>query len=229
MISYEYFLKNLEDVYRRIRETCKKCCRNPKDIKLLPVTKNHPDKIIEYCQRAGLMAVGENRVQEASQKKASTKFHIKWELVGHLQSNKVKQAIATFDRIQSVDTEKLLEKIDKISSSEDIVMPIMIEVNAGNDPAKHGVALDEAEKLTAMALNCRHVKLEGLMTIAPLSENKLIASKTFRELRRLRDDIERKLKCSLPELSMGMSGDLEEAITEGSTLIRIGNSLFGER
>lgn len=229
MISYDKFINNLKDIQVEIEKACIQCGRSPGEVRLLPVTKNHPAGVIEYCYRAKIDAIGENKVQEANEKKTLVKEPMHWELIGHLQSNKVKQAVQTFDRIQTIDSEKLLMRVDRISGEEGKVMPILIEVNAGNDPAKHGIGVVETEALVKKALECKHLKIEGLMTIAPLSDDSSVARKAFATLRETRNMVERALNCKLPTLSMGMSDDFEDAIKEGSTIVRVGTALFGER
>ena len=154
---------------------------------------------------------------------------MRWELVGHLQSNKVKPAVECFDRVQSVDSIKLLTKLDRECEAHQKIMPILLEVNTGRDPAKYGIMPEATAATFEAVLACKHLHVEGLMTIAPLSKDKSVARQAFTDLRKLRDQLEQQYNLALPELSMGMTNDLEEAIAEGSTLVRIGTALFGER
>ena len=133
------------------------------------------------------------------------------------------------DRIQSVDSLKLLKKIDAEAAALGKTMRILLEVNAGNDPAKFGAAIGTTPELLGAALELKHVEVEGLMTVAPLDSNLDTASRCFENLRNLRDGLQKQFSVSLPELSMGMSGDLERAIEAGSTLVRVGTFLFGAR
>lgn len=232
MISYEEFCDNCRRLLERVENACASCGRNSGDVKILPVTKTHPIDAPEYATRFGFASVGENRVQELSEKRKSERgnaLKINWELIGHLQSNKAKHAVELTDRIQSVDSAKLLKKIDAEAAALGKTMRILLEINAGNDPAKFGAAIDEAPELLDAALELKNVKVEGLMTIAPLDSNLDTASRCFENLRNLRDDLQKQFAVPLPELSMGMSGDLERAIEAGSTLIRVGTFLFGAR
>lgn len=232
MIAYEEFCDNCRRLLERVENACASCGRNSGDVKILPVTKTHPIDAPEYAARFGFASVGENRVQELAEKRKSERgsaLEIDWELIGHLQSNKAKHAVELADRIQSVDSVKLLKKIDAEAAALGKTMRILLEINAGNDPAKFGAALDEAPELLGAALELKNVKVEGLMTIAPLDSNLDTASRCFENLRNLRDDLQKQFAAPLPELSMGMSGDLERAIKAGSTLIRVGTFLFGAR
>jgi pyridoxal phosphate enzyme (YggS family) len=153
-----------------------------------------------------------------------------FELIGHLQSNKVNLATGNFARIQTVDSMKLLERIGAASEKKSTYQKILIQVNAGDDPAKFGITVDEAEPLVERALEINSIRLNGLMTIAPFAEGDTkVASKCFAKLRILKDRLELKTGAELPELSMGMSGDLKEAIVEGATIVRVGSALFGKR
>lgn len=158
---------------------------------------------------------------------------LSWELIGHLQSNKARTAAALFDRIQSVDSEKLLRKLDEAARPLDRRPAVLLQVNAGRDPAKFGCELEDAPRLLEAALTYPGLRVEGFMTIAPLgadeTETADLARRTFANLRTLRDDLETRFGVSLPELSMGMSADLELAIAAGSTCVRVGSALFGTR
>lgn len=229
MITYEQFSENLKNLRAKIEEICNGCNRPTDSVKILPVTKNHPREAVKYAYISGLSAVGENRIQEAVEKKPSINKPIKWELIGHLQSNKVHLAVEHFDRIQSVDSLKLLKKLNKAAQTAGKTLSILLQVNTGNDPAKYGVSCEEAPALLQEALKLKNIKVEGLMTIAPLSDDPCIAERTFIRLRELRNSLEESFACQLNELSMGMTGDLVQAIKAGSTLIRIGSGLFGAR
>jgi pyridoxal phosphate enzyme (YggS family) len=154
---------------------------------------------------------------------------LRWELIGHLQSNKARQAVELFDRVQSVDRAKVLTALDRAAGEQGRRLAILLQVNAGNDPAKFGVDPDAAPALLEQALTLPHLRVEGLMTIAPLSDDPGIARHTFARLREIRDDLVKRFGLPLDELSMGMSGDLDAAIAEGSTLVRVGSALFGAR
>jgi pyridoxal phosphate enzyme (YggS family) len=186
---------------------------------------------VEFAGREGLQAVGENRVQEAAEKKARCgDLKVGWELIGSLQTNKARLAVQVFDRIQSVDRPKLVAALQRHCEEQGKVrFPVLLQVNAGNDPAKHGADPQDVDTLLDAALAAPALDVEGLMTIAPLSDDPDVARRTFRRLREIRDGLEARRGIRLPELSMGMTSDLEIAIEEGSTLVRVGTALFGER
>jgi pyridoxal phosphate enzyme (YggS family) len=228
--NFEVFLQNLSRVRDLVAEACSEARRSAEAVAILPVTKNHPAEVVEFVSRAGIDRVGENRVQEARDKRLAAVIPtLRWELIGSLQSNKANLAAEIFGRVQSVDSEKLLTVLDRAAGRRNRTLPILLQVNAGRDPAKHGCEPADALKLAEHALACPNLRLEGLMTIAPLDDDPDVARRTFENLRTIRDDLAEKLANPLPELSMGMTGDMREAILAGSTLIRIGTALFGER
>lgn len=231
MIAYATFEANARRVRERVDAACLESGRKPDEVSILPVTKTHPLAAAEYARKAGFLAVGENRVQEAEEKirDVATPKDLKWELIGHLQRNKARDAIELFDRIQSVDSAKLVRRLDGIASEHGKVLPILLQVNAGKDPAKYGVSPDEVERLLEVAVEASQLEVDGLMTIAPFDDNPDTARRCFARLRETRDRLAEDWKLPLSVLSMGMTGDLEAAITEGSTQIRVGTALFGER
>jgi pyridoxal phosphate enzyme (YggS family) len=227
--DYEEFKRRADAVRERIAQACARAGRGEGEVRLLAVTKSQPAEAVEYAAQYGLGAVGENRVQEAIDKRALTKAAVAWELIGHLQSNKARLAAQNFSRIQSVDSAKLLEILDRVAGELGRPLAVLLQVNAGLDPAKSGVEPDEAPRLLAAALGCRNLRVEGLMTIAPLSRDPGVARRTFANLRAIRDRLAPEAGAPLPELSMGMSGDLDDAVAEGSTIVRVGSALFGQR
>jgi len=229
LIEYELFRQRVDALLHRIAGLCQKAGRDPKEICLLPVTKNHPPAAAEYAGRCGLAAVGENRVQEAMEKRPRVAAVLRWELIGHLQTNKAKLAAAHFDRIQSVDSARLLAALDRAAGELGRKLPVLLQINAGNDPAKFGVDPADARALLETALTMPHLQVDGLMAIAPLSDDPARAHRTFANLRTIRDDLARQLGAPLRELSMGMSADLDAAVAEGSTVLRVGTALFGPR
>ena len=229
MITEEKFLINLQRVQDQMAESCRICGREPDDVTLLPVTKNWPAGVVDYCKRAGILRVGENRVQEALEKKNKIS-NVDWELIGHLQTNKAKLVVGEFTRVQTVDSSKLLQKLNDLSCQKDVKTSILLQVNAGEDPAKYGCSLEETEALVDFALGLENVVVNGFMTIAPYAPEDLgIASRAFDKLRTLRDDLKGKFAMNFDELSMGMSMDMKEAIAAGSTMVRVGSALFGSR
>jgi pyridoxal phosphate enzyme (YggS family) len=235
-IAYEEFVRRADAVRAQIAEACRAAQRTADTVQLLAVTKTHPAAAADYAARYGLEAVGENRVQEASEKRPQTSAlaaGLRWELIGHLQSNKAKLAAQHFDRVQSVDSEKLLNHLDRAAADQGKQLAILLQINAGNDPAKFGAEMADAPRLLETALAKKHLRVDGLMTIAPLgatpAETADHARRTFANLRTLRDELAARHAVALPELSMGMSGDLMHAIAAGSTLVRVGTALFGTR
>ena len=229
LIDYPTFQQRGDEIQQRIRDLCHKAGRDGGEVTLMPVTKNHPAAAVEYAAQYGLVCVGENRVQEAVEKRASIQTTLRWELIGHLQSNKAKLAVTHFERVQTVDSEKLLDALDRAAAEQNKTLAVLLQINAGNDPAKFGVEPSGASRLLEAAMSRTHLKVEGLMTIAPLSEDSSVAQRTFANLRAIRDRLAQETGLPLRELSMGMSGDLDAAIMEGSTLVRVGTALYGAR
>jgi len=227
--SPEDLLARLERVRVRIQSVADKTGRDPASIRILPVTKTLPASAVRAAASVGLNIVGENRVQEAVAKMKEVQVKVSWELIGHLQSNKVRLAVEHFDRIQSVDTAKRVEQINRHAADVGKTMAILLQINAGRDPAKFGADLDEAPALLERALAGGNLRVDGLMTIAPLSDDPAVARHAFSRLRSCRESLENRFGCRLPELSMGMSDDFEDAVCEGSTLLRLGSVLFGPR
>lgn len=228
-VAYETFRERADLVREQIADICRRTGRDPAVVQLLAVTKTHPPAAVEYAARYGLKAVGENRVQEALEKKPLCAAVIRWELIGHLQSNKARIAVDNFDRIQSVDSPKLLLQLDRAAGERGRRLAILLQVNAGHDPNKFGAEPADAARLLEAALAQPHLQVDGLMTMAPLSDDPAVARRTFSSLRELRDQLARQFGVPLRELSMGMTADLAGAIAEGSTLVRIGTALFGAR
>lgn len=229
MTDYEEFRRRADALRQRISEACSRSGRDPASVELMAVTKTHPPAAAEHAARYGLKSVGENRVQEGAEKRPQCAAALRWELIGHLQSNKAALAARTFDRIQSVDSEKLLRHLDRAAAELGKVLPILLEVNTGNDPAKFGVSPAEAPALLEAALARPALRVEGLMTIAPLSPDPSVSARAFIALRELRDRLAPRFAAPLPVLSMGMTDDFPQAIDAGSTLIRVGTALFGPR
>jgi pyridoxal phosphate enzyme (YggS family) len=228
-LTYEEFRTNADRISKQIAGACAAVGRDPASVQLLAVTKTQPVQAAEYAARYGLRAVGENRVQEGMDKRAGSGAPVQWELIGHLQSNKARAAARAFDRVQSVDREKLLDALDRAAAEAGKVLPILLQVNAGRDPAKFGVEFEDAPRLLDAALRRQALRVDGLMTIAPLSDDPAVAVRTFTALRELRERLAAQSGAPLRELSMGMSGDFGAAIAAGSTIVRVGTALFGAR
>jgi len=228
MVTSDQFKARCEGVLARIREVCARVGRDPGDVRLLPVTKTHPVEAALLAYGFGLRSVGENRVQEAAQKRPQAPADLRWELIGHLQSNKAKHALQAFDVIQS-DTPELAARLGRLAGEMGLRREVLLQVNSGDDPAKFGCDLADAPRLLEAALVQPALVVKGLMAVAPLSDDPAVAARTFAELRLCRDALVARFGVALPELSMGMTGDLESAVAAGSTCVRVGSALFGSR
>jgi pyridoxal phosphate enzyme (YggS family) len=219
----------LAEVRGRIARAAAKVDRDPADIEIIAVTKTHGAEVVAEAWDAGLTIVGENKVQEAMWKKNAAVSGPEWHLIGHLQTNKVRQALETFDFIHSIDSLKLIDRIARTAKDVGKSPHILLEVNVSGEKSKTGMAPELLPAAIERVLEDGTIWLEGLMTMAPFSENPEDARPHFRQLRKLRDDMEKRFGISLPRLSMGMSGDYEVAVEEGATWLRLGTLLFGER
>ena len=212
----------------KIYKVCERAGRDPKEITIVAVTKTVGIERIEKAYQLGFRIFGENRVQEAREKIPALS-HLKdaeWHLIGHLQKNKVKYAVKLFQIIQSVDSISLADEIEKRSEKQ---MNALIEVNTSGEIQKHGVLPDKALSLTEYVLKLEHISLLGFMTVGPYPVEEKKSRRAFSLLRDIRDMAEREFGVKFPVLSMGMSEDFEYAILEGSTMVRIGRAIFGDR
>lgn len=219
----------LEEVRGKIAAACARSGRNPDDVEIIAVTKTHGPETVQEAWEAGLAVVGENKVQEAMWKKDTGITGPSWHLIGHLQSNKVRHALDTFDCIHSVDSLKLIDRIAAVAEETGRNPRILLEVNVSGEKSKTGMPPAELPSAVERALSGGRIWLEGLMTMAPFSENPEDSRPFFRQLKELRDETEKRFGIRLPRLSMGMSGDYEVAVEEGATWVRLGTVLFGER
>ena len=220
----------LEEVKSRIAAACKRAGRDPDEVEIIAVTKTHGAEVVKEAWDAGLRIVGENKVQEAAWKKPASVTGPLWHLIGHLQSNKVRKALELFDFFHSVDTAALADRMNAIADDIGAEPHILLEVNVSGEKSKSGMKPEDVEPTVRHIMeSCPRLTVEGLMTMAPFSENPEDARPYFRRLRELRDAVEKSLGVGLPRLSMGMSGDYEVAVEEGATWVRLGTVLFGER
>jgi PLP dependent protein len=226
---------NIRRIRERIRTAAGRAGRTASDVVLMAVTKTHPPERIREAHAAGLRLFGENRVQEFAGKRAALAdlADVEWRMIGHLQTNKAGKAVELFHAVDSVDSLKLAEKLDAAARNQNKKLPVLIEVNLGGETAKSGVRPDsrELDELLLAAPRLEALQFRGLMTVPPYTEDPEAARPFFRRLRELQNRVaERKLPAVfLDELSMGMSHDFEVAIEEGSTCIRVGTAIFGER
>jgi hypothetical protein len=198
----------------------------------MAVSKMHPASAISEAASAGVTLFGENRVQEFDAKRVDLPEALEVHLIGHLQSNKAAKAAGIFSGVDTVDSLKLLEKLDVAAKQLDKKLPVLLEIKLSGEETKTGfdAAGNELQQAFERAADLQHAMVLGLMAVAPLDDDPKTARKCFRQLHKLRDELARKhTRIDLSELSMGMSGDFEIAIEEGSTLVRIGTALFGAR
>lgn len=220
-------VQQMEQVNARITAACERAGRSRDSVTLVAVSKTQPHTAVIEAFDAGQILFGENRVQEAQSKIPLCPSAARWHLIGHLQSNKARIAASgLFQMIHSVDSEKLIQALDEYSA---VPLPILIQVNVSGEGSKEGCAPAEAAALIHAANQCRQVEVHGLMTIPPLTLDPQKARGHFANLRQLRDRLQQETGTPLPELSMGMSHDLEIAIEEGATFVRVGRDIFGSR
>jgi pyridoxal phosphate enzyme (YggS family) len=221
--------ENLEVVEKRIAAACVRAGRDRNSVRLLAVSKGQPPELVTEAFKLGLRLFGENKVQEAKSKIPLCPGQVRWQMIGHLQSNKCRDALPLFEAIQSVDSLSLAEELNKRAEQASKTMPILLEVNAVGEASKFGYR--PAQLLAELGQINAYPRLEihGLMTVPPWAEQAEKVRPVFRQLRELKSKCEQILGAALPELSMGMSGDFEVAIEEGATIVRIGTALFGKR
>ncbi len=220
---------NLDVIQARIASACQRAGRNPADVALMAVSKNHPAAAVDEAVQLGLTLFGESRVQEARSKIPECSSRARWHFIGHLQSNKAREAVSLFSRIEGVDSLDLARELQRQADKQSKRLPILLEVNVAGESSKFGWAPEAVLDALPALQSLSRLELQGFMTIAPYSTDPDRARPVFRRLRELRDAAADRLGTPLPVLSMGMSGDLEAAIIEGSTVVRIGTALFGPR
>ncbi|MBR6058166.1 MAG: YggS family pyridoxal phosphate-dependent enzyme [Lentisphaeria bacterium] len=220
--------ENLKSIKDRIAAALSKANRPQDGAMLLAVSKTFPPETIIEAYHAGQRAFGENRVQELVEKAPKLPQDIVWHVIGHLQQNKVRQALQHAICIHSVDSSELFARINRIANELHVSPTILLEVNISGEESKFGLKPDDVEKVIADNLG-GSTRCAGLMTVAPATATETELHDIFAALRNLRDKLQSNLNISLPELSMGMSGDFEIAIAEGATIVRVGSAIFGHR
>ena len=225
------FSENLQHVRERIRRAAERIGRTESAITIVAVTKTLGPAAVEEAIRGGVTDIGENRVQEFLEKADQVTVPCRWHLIGHLQSNKVNKAIGRFALIQSVDSIKLAERLSRAADERGLSADILVEVNTSCEKAKYGFIPEEAVEACGRIADLPAVTIRGLMTVGPWVEDVGRIASAFAALRSLKDDVERIGSGHIPleHLSMGMTDDFEIAIAEGSTMVRLGRILFGER
>jgi pyridoxal phosphate enzyme (YggS family) len=220
------------EVLSRIARAAEEAGRDPAGIALLAVTKGHPAATVAAAAAAGFTLFGENRVQEGAAKIAALSPRppgLSFHLIGPLQTNKAKPALQYFDVVESLDRERLADRLESLLEATDRRLPVLLEVNLGGEATKSGVSPEGLPDLALAAIARPHLDVRGLMAVPPFAEDPEASRPHFRALRTLRDRLRDRLGRELPELSMGMSHDYEIAIAEGATRVRLGTVLFGPR
>jgi PLP dependent protein len=221
--------ENLNSIQQRIATACARAGRAPDSVTLVAVTKGQPPEVVSAAADAGLTLLGENKVQEAKAKVPLCPARLRWHMIGHLQSNKCRDAVELFEMIQSVDSLALAREINRRAEQAAKTMPVLLEVNVAREASKFGyqpeILLAELNQINDLP----KIAIHGLMTMAPWTSETEKVRPVFHRLRELKTQCEEILGAPLPHLSMGMTEDFEVAIEEGATLVRIGTALFGPR
>ncbi|OGV61274.1 MAG: YggS family pyridoxal phosphate enzyme [Lentisphaerae bacterium RIFOXYC12_FULL_60_16] len=218
-------LQRWATVQARIAAACKRADRDPAEVTVVAVAKGFGPEAVEQAARCGIRVIGENRVQEARQKQAVCSTELEWHFIGHLQSNKARDAVRLFSMIHSVDSAELMERLDRESGEAGRRFQILLQVNVSGERSKFGMKPADMEPVMARASGCSNLEVCGLMTVPPFDPDPEASRPFFRALRALRDS----MGIGGLGLSMGMSGDFEVAVEEGARWIRIGRGIFGDR
>ena len=221
--------ENLQRVREQIATAAAKSGRSVDEVELVAITKTHPAEKVREAVEAGQNLFGESRVQEARAKIPELSSNLRWHIVGHLQKNKVRQALPLFEMIHSVDSLAVAQDINRIAEEEGLYPRVLLEVNVAGEGSKFGFAPDDLREQMEALLGLPRVSIEGLMCIPPLALESQDSRKFFVQVRELRDSLEKEFNMKLPQLSMGMTQDFPIAIEEGATLVRVGTAIFGER
>jgi pyridoxal phosphate enzyme (YggS family) len=222
----ETIQERFSGVRDRIAKAARRAGRNPGEVELVAVSKKQPAELIREAVDAGQLLFGENRVQEAMVKIPSLPGSLRWHLVGHLQSNKIRKALPLFELIHSVDSAELAGEIDRIAGETGLFPRVLLEVNVSGEGSKHGFRPEQLERDLETLLALPRLQVEGFMTMAPLAPEAEAARPFFARLRELRDRMAARAGIPFGILSMGMSGDFEVAVEEGATLVRVGSAIF---
>ncbi|MGQ9584225.1 MAG: YggS family pyridoxal phosphate-dependent enzyme [Anaerolineae bacterium] len=222
--------QNVQQVLERIARAAARAGRDPEGIRLVAVTKTVPEETIHLAYELGLRDFGENRVEEALPKTTRLPGDIRWHCIGHVQRRKARATVEFAHLVHSVDSVRLAERLQRFCEEMDRDLPILLEVNVSGEKAKYGFAPDQVAEAVPGILACDRLRIQGLMTMAPVVADPQKARPYFRALRDLRDRLARRFPgVGWQHLSMGMSGDFEVAVEEGATLVRIGQAIFGPR
>lgn len=230
-MSYAGLPARLADVRARLDRAAERSGRSGSAVTLVAVTKTHPLEAVEAARAAGLTDLGENRVQELEEKvEAAGRDAVRWHLIGSLQRNKAKRAVRLFDLMHSLDSVRLAEKLSEEAAAAGLEVRALVQVNVSGEGSKSGFGAEELVDALGVMSALPSLRIEGLMTMAPLTEEEGILRSTFAATRRLQEEAARQLPAYRgTHLSMGMTNDYEIAVEEGSTMVRLGTALFGER
>ena len=220
---------NLINIHSRIQDAAHRVGRQVSDVRLVAVSKTYPPAVIQEAWNSGQRVFGENRVQDALPKIAELPAEAEWHFIGHLQSNKIRKALPAFTLIHGVDNREIAIQINRIAGEMGLTANILLEINVSGEASKFGFSPTDLRQNLEGLLCLPNIRINGLMTMAPYSEDPETARPVFSKLRILRDELAAKTGQALRELSMGMSGDFEVGIEEGATIVRIGSSIFGHR
>ena len=222
--------ENLKTVQEKISRACRRAGRNPSEVGLVLITKNVSVEKIREAYEAGVRDFGENRVQELCSKQPGLPSDIRWHFVGRLQTNKVKSILGGVHLLHSLDRLALAEEIQRQAERKNLVVDALVQVNTSGEPTKSGFAPGEVLEAARKLLSLNRIRLRGLMTIGPLTDDESFVRSSFVALRNLREALQKKFsRENFSHLSMGMSSDFEIAVEEGATFVRIGTAVFGER
>ena len=228
-VDTESMRDRIDAVQRRVAEACHDAGRSVDSVHVLAVSKKKPPEVIAEAAACGLRSFGENKVQEAASKIPLCPDGLAWHLVGHLQSNKVRMAVDLFGMIHSVDSLRIMTRINEAAEEVGKTMPVCLQVNVSGEASKFGLAPDAVPELLQASTGLMNIEVCGLMTMPPFSPNPEDTAPIFRDLRELRDQWRADFGIPLDDLSMGMSHDFEVAIAQGATWIRVGTALLGSR
>ena len=223
--------ENLANVEKNIEQACKNAGRSRDEVTLIAVSKTKPVEMLQEIYDENIRDFGENKVQELCSKMEQLPSDIRWHMIGHLQRNKVKYIVGKVELIHSVDTYRLAEEINIQAKKQNVIVPILVEVNIAHEESKFGISAEDAILLVEEISKLENIRIKGLMTIAPYVENPEDNRLYFQKIKQLSVDITNKNidNVFMEILSMGMTGDYMVAIEEGATMVRVGTGIFGER
>ncbi len=222
-------LDNYNKIQESVVESALKCGRNPDEIRIISVSKTFSSHLVQEAINSGIRIFGENRIQEAEKKIAELTGNFEFHMIGHLQSNKTRDALRLFELIHSIDKVTTAEKLNNDAEKTGKIQRILIQLKTTDEETKYGLSSDEIISVAESISKLKNLKLEGIMSIGPNTTDNALIQKSFIETAKMFDTLNKALGLDLKELSMGMSGDYTIAIKEGATMLRIGSAIFGNR